>query len=161
VCRENRTMLHPQRQGNVQVNYGGIERHFSRFRIDQRRIVDAAFFGRGSVTMAFTAQRRSERVLLDVAVVVRGESRNRTFQEETFTVTVSAHGALLMLEADVSLGQTLMVMNPKNWDEREARVAYKGPVHAGLAQVAVEFAKPAPDFWQMDSPPVNWQTGPQ
>jgi hypothetical protein len=108
------------------------------------------------MAMAFTAQRRSERVLLDIPVVVRGESGNRVFQEETFTVTVSAHGALLMLEANVSLGQKLVVMNPKNWDEQEARVAYKGAVHAGLAQVAVEFSRPAPEFWQMDSPPPNW-----
>ena len=106
--------------------------------------------------MACTAQRRSERVLLDMPVVVRGESGSRTFQEETFTVTISAHGALLMLEANVSLGQKLVVMNPNNADEREAHVAYKGPVHAGLAQVAVEFSKPSPEFWQMDSPPENW-----
>jgi hypothetical protein len=109
--------------------------------------------------MAFSAQRRSERVLLDIPIVVRGRSGNRAFQEETFTVTISAHGALLMLEADVALGQELVVMNPKNWDEREARVAYKGAVHAGLAQVAVEFAKPAPEFWQIDSPPTNWNAG--
>jgi PilZ domain len=106
--------------------------------------------------MAVTAQRRSERVLVDIPVVVRGDAGSRAFQEETFTVTVSAHGALLMLEANVSLGQKLVVMNPNNWDEREARVAYKGPVHAGLAQVAVEFLQPAPDFWQMSSPPANW-----
>jgi hypothetical protein len=113
----------------------------------------------GRELMAFSAQRRSERVLLDIPVVVRGQSGNRTFQEETFTVTVSAHGALLMLEADVALGQELVVMNPKNWDEMEARVAYKGAVHAGLAQVAVEFAKPAPGFWQMESPPPTWNAG--
>ncbi len=106
--------------------------------------------------MAFTAQRRSERILVDMPVVVRGHSDSRAFQEETFTVTVSAHGALLMLEARVALGQKLIVMNPKNSDEREVRVAYKGAVHAGLAQVAVEFANPSPEFWQMDSPPQNW-----
>ncbi len=106
--------------------------------------------------MAFTAQRRSERVLLDIPVVVSGHSGTRIFQEETFTVTVSAHGALLMLETNVVLGQKLVVKNPTNSDEREVRVAYKGAVHAGLAQVAVEFAKPAPEFWQMDSPPENW-----
>ena len=106
--------------------------------------------------MELTAQRRSDRVLLDVPLVVRGQSGSRAFEEETFTVTVSAHGALLMLQENVSLGQKLLVVNPKNWDEREARVAYKGAVHAGLAQVAVEFVRPAPEFWQMDSPPRNW-----
>lgn len=104
------------------------------------------------------AQRRSERVLLDVPLVVRGESRdNRSFREETFTVTVSAHGALVMLEARVVLGQKIVVMNPKNWDEREASVAYLGQPHAGLAQVAFEFNRPAPEFWSLDSPPANWK----
>lgn len=106
--------------------------------------------------MTFSAQRRSERVLLDIPVVIRGESNGQAFHEETFTVTVSAHGALLMLQSEVSLGQKLVVMNLKSSDQREARVAYKGAVHAGLAQVAVEFAGPSPEFWQMDSPPENW-----
>jgi len=107
--------------------------------------------------MAFTAQRRSERVLLDIPVVIRGQSGSGTFQEETFTLTVSAHGALLMLETQVALGQKVILINPKNSDEREARVAYKGAVHAGLAQVAVEFNRAAPEFWQMDPQPESWK----
>jgi hypothetical protein len=104
-----------------------------------------------------TAQRRSERVLLDVPLVVRGEFGDRRgFREETFTVTLSAHGALVMMETPVALGQKIVVMNPKNWDEREARVAYSGHPHAGLAQVAFEFNRPAPEFWALDSPPTNW-----
>jgi len=106
-----------------------------------------------------TGTRRSERVLLDVPVVVRGDSADRgAFREETFTVTVSAHGALLMLENKVALGQTIIVMNPKNWDERECRVAYIGPDRAGLAQVAVEFPQAAPDFWSLETQPKNWAT---
>lgn len=109
--------------------------------------------------MAQTAQRRSERVLLDIPVVIRGESPDQQpFQEETFTVTVSAHGALLLLETQVSNGQKLLLLNPANWDEREGRVAYRGRVHAGLAQVGIEFSKPAPDFWPVSAPPSNWKT---
>jgi hypothetical protein len=105
-----------------------------------------------------TAQRRSERVLLDVPLVVRGEfGDKRGFREETFTVTLSAHGALVMMETPVAVGQKIVVMNPKNWDEREARVAYFGRPHAGLAQVAFEFSRPAPEFWALDSPPPNWK----
>lgn len=103
-------------------------------------------------------QRRSERILLDVPVVICGESADApTFREETFTVTVSAHGALLMLSTKVKLGQRLIVMNPQNWDEREARVSYLGPDRAGLAQVAVEFLDSAPQFWLVDAPPENWK----
>jgi len=108
--------------------------------------------------VAQAGQRRSERVLLDVPVVIRGESPDqRPFQEETFTVTVSAHGALLMLATQVFPGQKLLLLNPANWDEREGRVAYTGRVHAGLAQVGIEFTQPAPDFWPVSSPPPDWK----
>jgi len=103
-------------------------------------------------------KRRSERVLFDTPVVIRGESPGKKrFLEETFTVTVSAHGALVVLAAKVDVGQKVTVMNPTNWDEREGRVAFKGPAYAGLSQVAVEFTKPSPDFWAVNPPPADWQ----
>ena len=108
--------------------------------------------------MGQTGQRRSERVLLDVPVVIRGESPDqRAFREETFTVTVNAHGALLMMASKVSVGQKLVLTNP-NRDEREGRVSYMGATYAGLAQVAVEFTHPAPEFWPVSSPPPDWQS---
>ena len=108
--------------------------------------------------MGQTAQRRSERVLMDVPVIVSGEfPDHHAFQEETFTVTVSAHGALMMMSTKVKLGQKLIVANPVSHDEREARVAFLGPPHAGLSQVAVEFSRPAPEFWPVSSPPSDWR----
>jgi len=110
------------------------------------------------VIVVQTARRRSERVLLDLPVVVCGESPDqRPFQEETFTITVSAHGALVMMATKVALRQKLVMMNPKNWDEREGRVAYIGSPHAGLSQVAVEFTQPSPGFWPIGDPPPNWK----
>src|SRR5208282_2099797 len=104
--------------------------------------------------MAPAGQRRSERVLIDVPVEIGGESADHcVFREETFTVTVSAHGALVMLATKVAPGQRLTVMNTASREEREGRVAYMGPIHAGLAQVAVEFIRPAPEFWAISSPP--------
>ena len=109
--------------------------------------------------MGQTAERRSQRILLDMPVVIRGESpERRAFEEETFTVTVSAHGLLLMLAEIVSVGQKLRVFNPSNRDEREGRVAYRGSVHAGLAQVGIEFTQPAPDFWPVNPPPRDWNS---
>jgi len=110
--------------------------------------------------LAQTGQRRSQRVLLDLPIIVSGESvDHRTFLEETFTVTVSAHGALMMLATKVALGQKLLLTNPANHGQREVRVAYLGHPHAGLSQVAVEFARPAPDFWPLSSPPQDWKAG--
>jgi hypothetical protein len=101
--------------------------------------------------------RRSQRLLVDIPLVIRGESEDkRAFHEETFTLTVSAHGALLLLAARVAPGQTVLLMNPKTRDEREGKVVYVGSPHAGLAKVGIEFSQPAPEFWSISSPPADW-----
>ena len=93
-------------------------------------------------------RRRSHRSLLDVALIVRGESiEGRSFVEETFTISVSAHGALLVLAAKVALGQKIFLINMQTRNEKEGRVARFGSVYGGLAQVGVEFPGPAPEFW--------------
>ena len=82
-------------------------------------------------------RRRSPRVLIDVPLVIRGESaEQKQFREETFTISVSAYGALIVLAAKVSLGQRLMLLNPETRAEREGRVARFGARYGGLAQVA-------------------------
>jgi len=102
--------------------------------------------------------RRSQRILLDVPLIVRGESeQQRSFQEKTFTLAVSAHGALVLLASPVEVGQRVVVMDPKSWNEREGKVAYRGRPHAGLAQVGIEFAQPAPEFWPIKSLPSDWK----
>ena len=43
-------------------------------------------------------RRRSQRFLLDVPLVVRGESaEQQPFEEQTFTISVSTYGALVVL----------------------------------------------------------------
>jgi hypothetical protein len=105
-----------------------------------------------------SGMRRSKRVILDVPLVVRGEAQDkRPFREETFTLTISAHGGLVVLENRVALGQKIVLMNPKTWDEREATIAFLGPPYAGLATVGLQFTQPAPDFWAISSPPPDWK----
>lgn len=105
-----------------------------------------------------SGQRRSQRLLLDVPLVVRGESiEKQPFQEETFTIVVSAHGALVVLAAKVALGQRLLLMNPNTWDQQEGRVAYLGSPYGGLTQVGIEFTRPSPEFWPISSPPDDWK----
>jgi hypothetical protein len=64
-------------------------------------------------------------VILDLPLMIRGETEDkRPFQEETFTLTVSAHGGLVFLENRVALGQKVLLLNPKTRDERECTVAF-------------------------------------
>ena len=109
-------------------------------------------------TVVGPERRRSQRLLLDVGLVVRGESvAKEAFKEETFTISVSAHGALFALSAKVALGQTLFLVNPEPQSEVEGRVTRFGPPRGGLAQVGVEFAQPTPKFWPVESEPANWK----
>lgn len=99
--------------------------------------------------------RRSQRLILDIPIVICGED-DRPFREETFTITVNADGGLVVLEHRVALGQKIVLMNPKTWDEREATIASLGPPYAGLSTVGFQFVNPAPDFWAVSSPPPDW-----
>ena len=104
-----------------------------------------------------SALRRSKRVILDLPLMVRGETEDkRPFQEETFTLTVSAHGGLVFLENRVTLGQKVLLLNPKTRDERECIIAFLGPPYAGLTTVGVQFSQPSPEFWALASPPADW-----
>lgn len=107
--------------------------------------------------MSGPKQRRSQRVILDRPLLVRGETKDKgAFQENALTLIVNAHGALLVLEAKVELGQKLIVTNTKSGDERDATIAYVRPGYDGLATVGIEFGKPAPEFWWLSSPPADW-----
>jgi hypothetical protein len=103
-----------------------------------------------------TATRRSCRISLDVPLVVHAESANNKFREETYSLSISAHGVLLTLKNRVTVGQKVLLMNRHNWDEREGQVAFVGAVHAGLTRVGVQFTRPAPEFWSLSPGPRDW-----
>lgn len=99
-------------------------------------------------------RQRSQRVLLHIPIVVRGQTKdNRSFQEETHTLLVSAHEAMVLLRSEVLLGQPLVLLNPKTKQERQGYVIYRGMTYAGATQVAVELTQPASDSWPMDDQP--------
>jgi hypothetical protein len=106
-------------------------------------------------------RRRSQRLSRGLPVLVCGESpKLRPFREEASTVVFNAHGALLILNAKVELGQKLLLMNPTTLDEQEACVKYSTPSTGGLTHVGVEFMRPAPEFWPISDPPDDWKTAP-
>ena len=98
-------------------------------------------------------RRRSERSPLGLPVAVRGTSLNmRPFQEETVTLSVSPHGALVELATTVTLGQPLFLWNPQTQNEAQALVTRLGSPRGTRAQVGVEFVRPDEDFWSAERP---------
>ncbi|MGA2844479.1 MAG: hypothetical protein ABSF68_03560 [Candidatus Acidiferrales bacterium] len=102
-------------------------------------------------------RRRSMRVLLSVPISVSGKTvQNQDFSEETRTLVVNAHGALISLAAPVVANQTIFVSNNATQETEECRIVYLGNTQAGKAQMGVEFLSPSPSFWQIDFPPEDW-----
>ena len=104
-------------------------------------------------------RRRSERLFLDVGLIVRGESvEGEVFEEPTFTISISAHGALVVMSTKVVLGQTLFLRNPGIQKEMEGRVTRFGPLRGNEAQVGINFTQPTLMFWPAVFPPKSWKS---
>lgn len=103
------------------------------------------------------SRRRSQRVLMQVGIRVRGkDAQGKEFEEMTDTLALNAHGALVLLNARVISGAIIHIKNNKTEEEQECHVAFLGPVRSGRAEVGVEFTSPHPTFWRVAFPPEDW-----
>jgi hypothetical protein len=103
--------------------------------------------------------RRSRRIELDVPVVVhRPRTEGPQFYENTKTLVVNAHGALLALKGMVVPKQRLFLQNTASGEQQECRVISVNHEMSGPPTVAVEFSKPSPSFWGVAFPPSDWTT---
>ncbi len=102
-------------------------------------------------------RRRSERVVLRIAVVVLAEDEaRRQIQEEAETQVVNAHGGLLRMRQHLHVGQSFLLSNPQNGSEMSCRVVRTDEDGMEFYKVAFEFDRPAPHFWPIVFPPADW-----
>jgi hypothetical protein len=103
------------------------------------------------------ARRRSQRVLMQVGIRIRGKNAQGVdFEEFTETLAINAHGALVLLTARVTSGSLVQVRHNKTEEEQECHVAFLGPVRGGKAEIGLEFSVPRPTFWRVAFPPEDW-----
>ena len=94
--------------------------------------------------------RRSQRVCLRLPIVVLREGPgDNVASEETHTLIVNAHGALIQLALTDEIGQLLGIKNVQTMEELVCRVVNLGPDQPGKREVGVEFELPSPRFWRM------------
>jgi hypothetical protein len=105
----------------------------------------------------YAKQRRSQRILLSIPVIVSGEKAKGTpFSERTRTLVVNAHGALIELREPVLIGQPLRIKNAATNEEMNCKVADINPEHTNLPEIGVEFAEECAHFWRVSFPPADW-----
>jgi hypothetical protein len=104
-----------------------------------------------------TSRRKSQRVVLKVSILARGkDTRGKEFSENTESISVSAHGCLLLLSAVVAKGQPLIVRNLRTDCSQECSVVYMGREQGSRREVGVSFMMANPNFWQVNFPPWDW-----
>ena len=104
----------------------------------------------------YSKLRRTQRVHIQMAVIVRGTSKGKPFEEETKTTTVNANGCLVSLDAPVMRGQQVSVVNSKTVEELMCNVAFISENKGSKSEVGLEFTEPSPLFWRIGFPPEDW-----
>jgi hypothetical protein len=96
---------------------------------------------------------------MQVTVGVRGtDAQGKAFEEETETLAINAHGALILIGARVTSGSKVRMQNKRTQEEQECRVVFLGPVRAGKSEIGLEFSEPRPSFWRVAFPPEDWSS---
>jgi hypothetical protein len=102
-------------------------------------------------------RRRSQRVLMKIPVRVSGQAGAAAFfEEDTHTLAISAHGALIVVAAPVYRGQRFTLSNIPTNAALECVVVHVDKVPGEQTQVGVEFMLPNPTFWRVAFPPKDW-----
>jgi hypothetical protein len=102
-------------------------------------------------------RRRSQRVMLQLAVLVRANMPDgRCVQVQAFTLDVNAHGGLLESPLELTANQRITMVNPQSGIEVGCRVVRIERSSSALLQVAFEFDQHSADFWPIAFPPEDW-----
>ena len=90
--------------------------------------------------------RRSPRMSSSVPIFLRREDSGRTWEEETWTITVSQHGASLVCRHPVETGGALVLSRRDRANRVQARVVYCRYNAEGWREIGVELLD-RDDFW--------------
>ena len=78
------------------------------------------------------------------------------FEERTHTLSISAHGALIVVAAPVHRGQRFILSNMQTKAALECVVVHLERIPGEPTHVGVEFMLPNPTFWRVAFPPKDW-----
>ena len=94
---------------------------------------------------------------MKVAIRVRGtDAQGKPVDEETDTLAVNAHGALVLMTARFTSGSKVLLQHKRTTEEQECHVVFLGPVRAGKAEIGLEFSTANSTFWRVAFPPEDW-----
>jgi PilZ domain len=103
-------------------------------------------------------RRRSQRVLMHIPVRISGQAAGDSslLEEETHTLAISAHGALIVVISPMYRGQRFTLSNLQTKASLECVVVHVDRSSSDQIRVGVEFLLPNSRFWGVAFPPKDW-----
>ncbi len=110
-----------------------------------------------STTLAEQERRRTQRVLLRVRASIHVAVQGHLATIDAATLSVNPHGAVVVMNQCLP-ADTQVVLEHSGTRERIAcKVARPPRQMAEGYHVPLEFDAPAPGFWKIDFPPLDWR----
>lgn len=101
-------------------------------------------------------RRRTGRATMCINVLVYGEhASGEKFRYWTRSISVSGHGGVMLLEAELAIGQSVQVMNEYNGKKASAKIVAVRSTKDGHVQASFEFVEGGEKFWSMTFPPAG------
>jgi hypothetical protein len=102
-------------------------------------------------------RRRSERVLLQVAVIIGMKTpEGNEISQDGYTLVVNVHGGLLETGLRLQAGQEIFLANPRTGTREPCRVLHVRRSGGDAFAVTFEFERRAAQFWPIVFPPGDW-----
>jgi hypothetical protein len=102
-------------------------------------------------------RRRSYRVLLRVRANIHVALQGKPVTFETVTLSVSNHGALVVLKQNLPCDTRLVLEHSATRERVACKVARIAREMPEGFHIPLEFDSPAPNFWRIAFPPSDWR----
>ncbi len=112
---------------------------------------------RGTALLPGEERRRSQRVIIQVPVMLVLAENGETVTVAAHTVAVNIHGAMVLCQRTIDAGTKLQVVNERTQHKIDSRVTRAPRDSSEGFLIPIEFTSPSPNFWQITFPPANWK----
>jgi c-di-GMP-binding flagellar brake protein YcgR len=101
-------------------------------------------------------RRRTARATMCMNLLVHGENAaGAKFRFWTKSISVSAYGGVVVLDAALCVGQEFHVINEHNNKKAKAKIVAVRSTREGQIHASFEFTEGAEKFWSMTFPPAG------
>jgi hypothetical protein len=102
-------------------------------------------------------RRRSQRVIIRIAVTLEMMVAGKKVTVRAVTASVNDHGAMLLCTKNFPIEMKFDLINDRTEQRQSCRVTRASIENQQGYLIPVEFAEAAPGFWHISFPPPGWK----